>query len=191
MDKELIKKMYDIRVLCGKRHIFHSTNKLVEKIEKFNHDKIYVHKDYLRALSFKKFGDDGRILDFLSNDNHYIRLALAEDLCSDLVIDLVQELKEDVQAMKKLNSSIFKDVKEKLNSYLEEGKELTEEDEDLLKKYFENLTKVFKYLRFFDFYSDNRRKLSYVNNVAYSYSRFFKNFEKDFEEIKENLKIKI
>ena len=125
---EILDKIYNLRYKSGKVHLFYSINKLVGRFENvISLDKIYISKEYLSYLSEKLFKDRDRLVSFFGGNNKFVRLSLVHEFMQDFGRDIAQDIKDDFMELKKYNSSVFKEVKERM-TVLKEN-----ENEDITK----------------------------------------------------------
>lgn len=172
---EVLKKIYDLRYRSGKVHIFYSINKLINKFgDTIKLERVYISKEYLSYLSEKLFHDKERINSFFGGNNSFVRLSLLNEFMQDYRKDIVDEVKKDFLELKQYNSSIFKSVKERINSLVEnENEEMTAEDVDLIKGYLNNWKKLQERIKFLipeEFYN---QKNNYLYTALLSYVKFF------------------
>jgi len=112
---EILDRLYNLRYRSGKVHLFHSINKLVGRFGNVvSLDKIYVSKEYLSYLSEKLFQDKNRLISFFGGNNKFVRLSLVHEFMQDFGRDIAQDIKDDFMELKQYNSSVFKEVKERM-----------------------------------------------------------------------------
>lgn len=182
--KNIFLEMKEIRDKIGKQHMFHSVNKLILRLDNgIPLDKVYISKEYLKKISNKLFNDDMRILDFLFSYNEFVRLSLVDEISQDLNFNIIYEIQNDIANLKTINSSIYSDVKNIINEHSLEDFDLSLEEKDSLKKYFDNLLKLKEYISYFDIETSN--KYNYFHRVIKNYMKYFNLIEikiKDFKK---------
>ena len=181
---EILDKIYNLRYKSGKVHLFYSINKLVGRFGNIvSLDKIYVSKDYLSYLSEKLFQDKNRLISFFGGNNKYVRLSLVHEFMQDFGRDIAQDIKDDFLELKQYNSSVFKSVKERINSLVEnKNEEMTAEDVDLIKGYLNNWKKLQERIKFLipeEFYN---QKNNYLYTALLSYVKFFDKLNPVYDE---------
>jgi len=114
-------RLYNLRYKSGKVHLFHSINKLVGRFGNVvSLDKIYVSKEYLSYLSEKLFKDKDKLISFFGGNNKFVRLSLVHEFMQDFGRDIAQDIKDDFIELKQYNSSVFKEVKDKIRHFIPE-----------------------------------------------------------------------
>ena len=96
--------------------------------------------------------------------------------------DIAQDIKDDFMELKKYNSSVFKEVKERITVLKEnENEDITKEDIDLIQAYLTNWKNLQDKIRHFipeEFYS---QKNNYFYTSLLSYVKFFEKLNSDYE----------
>ena len=180
---EILDKIYNLRYKSGKVHLFYSINKLVGRFENvISLDKIYISKEYLSYLSEKLFQDKNRLISFFGGNNKFVRLSLVHEFMQDFGRNIAQDIKDDFMELKKYNSSVFKEVKERMTVLKEnENEDITKEDIDLIQGYLTNWKNLQDKIRHFipeEFYS---QKNNYFYTSLLSYVKFFEKLNSDYE----------
>lgn len=189
---EFLEKFYEIRVRAGKVHLFHSVNKSIGRIgigQKL--ENIYISKEYLAYLSEKMFGDKNRLGSFFSGNNTHIRLSLVDEFTKDYGRDIIKEIKNDFMELKTYNSSIFSEVRTRLETIMaSEDKKIEIEDIVLFENYLSNWKRLENRIRSFipkEFYD---KKNNYFYNSLLSYVKFFEKYKEDYAVASKFLKNK-
>lgn len=182
-NQKVIEEIFNLRYKSGKVHIFHSINKLINRVGSIvNTEKVYINKEYLSYLSEKMYGDKNGIGNFLSGNNKFVRLSFAEEIVKDSGKDLLKEIQEDFMDLKKINSSIFTPLKERLTILKDnENEEITIDDLEIINKYLKNWKRLEKKIKYFipeEFYS---QKNNYFYTSIISYVKFFDKFKENYE----------
>ena len=180
---EILDKIYNLRYRSGKVHLFHSINKLVGRFGNVvSLDKIYVSKEYLSYLSEKLFKDKDKLISFFGGNNKFVRLSLVHEFMQDFGRDIAQDIKDDFMELKQYNSSVFKEVKERMIILKEnENEDITKEDIDLIQRYLTNWKNLQDKIRHFipeEFYN---KKNNYFYTCLLSYIKFFEKLNSDYE----------
>ena len=180
---EILDRLYNLRYRSGKVHLFHSINKLVGRFGNVvSLDKIYVSKEYLSYLSEKLFKDKDKLISFFGGNNKFVRLSLVHEFMQDFGRDIAQDIKDDFMELKQYNSSVFKDVKERMTILKEnENEDITKEDIDLIQRYLTNWKNLQDTIRHFipeEFYN---KKNNYFYTCLLSYIKFFEKLNSDYE----------
>lgn len=180
---EILDRLYNLRYRSGKVHLFHSINKLVERFGNVvSLDKIYVSKEYLSYLSEKLFKDKDKLISFFGGNNKFVRLSLVHEFMQDFGRDIAQDIKDDFMELKQYNSSVFKEVKERMTILKEnENEDITKEDIDLIQRYLTNWKNLQDKIRHFipeEFYN---KKNNYFYTCLLSYIKFFEKLNSDYE----------
>ena len=180
---EILDRLYNLRYKSGKVHLFHSINKLVGRFGNVvSLDKIYVSKEYLSYLSEKLFKDKDKLISFFGGNNKFVRLSLVHEFMQDFERDIAQDIKDDFMELKQYNSSVFKEVKERMIILKEnENEDITKEDIDLIQRYLINWKNLQDKIRHFipeEFYN---KKNNYFYTCLLSYIKFFEKLNSDYE----------
>ncbi|AGM24234.1 hypothetical protein HUW76_09015 [Fusobacterium animalis] len=180
---EILDRLYNLRYRSGKVHLFHSINKLVGRFGNVvSLDKIYVSKEYLSYLSEKLFKDKDKLISFFGGNNKFVRLSLVHEFMQDFGRDIAQDIKDDFMELKQYNSSVFKEVKERMIILKEnENEDITKEDIDLIQRYLTNWKNLQDKIRHFipeEFYN---KKNNYFYTCLLSYIKFFEKLNSDYE----------
>ena len=180
---EILDRLYNLRYRSGKVHLFHSINKLVGRFGNVvSLDKIYVSKEYLSYLSEKLFKDKDKLISFFGGNNKFVRLSLVHEFMQDFGRDIAKDIKDDFMELKQYNSSVFKEVKERIIVLKEnENEDITKEDIDLIQRYLTNWKNLQDKIRHFipeEFYS---QKNNYFYTCLLSYIKFFEKLNSDYE----------
>lgn len=180
---EILDRLYNLRYKSGKVHLFHSINKLVGRFGNVvSLDKIYVSKEYLSYLSEKLFKDKDKLISFFGGNNKFVRLSLVHEFMQDFGRDIAQDIKDDFMELKQYNSSVFKEVKERMTILKEnENEDITKEDIDLIQRYLTNWKNLQDKIRHFipeEFYN---KKNNYFYTCLLSYIKFFEKLNSDYE----------
>ena len=180
---EILDRLYNFRYKSGKVHLFHSINKLVGRFGNVvSLDKIYVSKEYLSYLSEKLFKDKDKLISFFGGNNKFVRLSLVHEFMQDFGRDIAQDIKDDFMELKQYNSSVFKEVKERMITLKEnENEDITKEDIDLIQRYLTNWKNLQDKIRHFipeEFYN---KKNNYFYTCLLSYIKFFEKLNSDYE----------
>ena len=180
---EILDRLYNLRYRSGKVHLFHSINKLVRRFGNVvSLDKIYVSKEYLSYLSEKLFKDKDKLISFFGGNNKFVRLSLVHEFMQDFGRDIAQDIKDDFMELKQYNSSVFKEVKERMIILKEnENEDITKEDIDLIQRYLTNWKNLQNKIRHFipeEFYN---KKNNYFYTCLLSYIKFFEKLNSDYE----------
>ena len=194
MDKktEFLEKFYEIRNKSGKAHLFYSINKVINRIGGVTKlDKIYISKDYLAYLSEKMFSDKNRLTSFFGGKNSHIRLNLIDEFTKDFGRDIVKEIQEDFMDLKKYNSSMFSEVRARMETIMaSEDKKIEFEDLILFENYLNNWKALENKIRNFipeEFYG---QKLNYFYTSLLSYIKFFEKYKENYDIAKKFLENK-
>ena len=180
---EILDRLYNLRYKSGKVHLFHSINKLVGRFGNVvSLDKIYVSKEYLSYLSEKLFKDKDKLISFFGGNNKFVRLSLVHEFMQDFGRDIAQDIKDDFMELKQYNSSVFKEVKERMIILKEnENEDITKEDIDLIQRYLTNWKNLQDKIRHFipeEFYN---KKNNYFYTSLLSYVKFLEKLNPDYE----------
>lgn len=189
---EFLENFYEIRNRAGKVHLFYSINKIVARIGGGTKlDKIYISKEYLAYLSEKMFADKNKLGSFFAGNNSYVRLSLIDEFARDFGRDIVKEIQEDFMDLKKYNSSIFSEVRTRIEAIMaSEDKKVEAEDLVLFENYLTNWKSIENKIRNFipeEFYT---QKTNYFYTSLKSYVRFFDSFKENYEISKKFLENK-
>lgn len=96
--------------------------------------------------------------------------------------DIAQDIKDDFMELKQYNSSVFKEVKERMITLKEnENEDITKEDIDLIQRYLTNWKNLQDKIRHFipeEFYN---KKNNYFYTCLLSYIKFFEKLNSDYE----------
>lgn len=180
---EFLEKFYELRNISGKVHLFHSINKIVNRIGTATKlEKIYISKEYLAYLSEKIFSDKNKLTSFFSGNNSHVRLSLVDEFARDFGKDIVKEIQDDFMDLKKYNSSIFSQVRTRLEAIMaSENKKMELEDLILFENYLRNWKNMENKIKNFipeEFY---KQKVSYFYTSLLSYTKFFEKYRKNYE----------
>lgn len=189
-DLKMLEKLYDLRYKSGKVHLFYSVNKIMGRLgEAVKLDRIYISKDYVGYLSEKMFADSNKLLGFFAGTNKFIRLSLVDEFAKDFGKDICKEIKEDFLELKKYNSSVFSDMKARLETLLnEKEREITNEDLTIFENYLSNWKSLESKLRAFipeEFYE---KKNNYFYTALISYTKFFNKYSENYDMFNNYLK---
>lgn len=180
---EFLEKFYEIRNKSGKVHLFYSINKIINRIGGgVKLEKVYINKDYLSYLSEKMFSDKNKLTSFFGGTNPFIRLSLVDEFTKDFGRDIVKEIQEDFMDLKKYNSSIFSEVRTRVEAIMaSEDKKIEAEDLVLFENYLSNWKSIEKKIRSFipeEFYA---QKNNYFYTSLLSYIKFFEKYKNNYE----------
>ncbi|WP_022819919.1 hypothetical protein [Fusobacterium russii] len=180
---EFLEKFYEVRNISGKVHLFHSISKIINRIGVITKlEKIYISKDYLAYLSEKIFSDKNKLSSFFTGNNSHVRLSLVEEFTKDFGKDIVKEIQEDFMDLKKYNSSIFSEVRTRLEKIMaSEDKKIELEDLILFENYLKNWKNMENKIRNLipvEFYE---QKVSYFYTSLLSYVKFFEKYNQNYE----------
>lgn len=180
---EFLEKFYEVRNISGKVHLFHSISKVINRIGVITKlEKIYISKDYLAYLSEKIFSDKNKLSSFFTGNNSHVRLSLVEEFTKDFGKDIVKEIQEDFMDLKKYNSSIFSEVRIRLEKIMaSEDKKIELEDLILFENYLKNWKNMENKIRNLipvEFYE---QKVSYFYTSLLSYVKFFEKYNQNYE----------
>lgn len=189
---EFLEKFYEMRNRAGKVHLFYSINKIIARIgEGTKLDKIYISKEYLSYLSEKIFVDKNRLGSFFSGSNSHVRLSLVDEFVKDFERNIVKEIQEDFMDLKKYNSSIFSEVRTRIETIMaSEDKKIQTEDLVLFENYLTNWKSLENKIKNFipeEFYN---QKTNYFYASLKSYVKFFDSFKENYEISKKFLENK-
>lgn len=189
-DLKVLEKLFELRYKSGKVHLFHSINKIIGRLgEAVKLDRVYISKEYLSYLSEKIFDDKNKLLSFFTGTNKFIRLSLVDEFSKDFGKNIVKEIQEDFLALKKYNSSVFSEMKFRLEILLnDKNTELTNEDLVIFENYLLNWKSLERKLRAFipdEYYS---KKNNYFYTALISYIKFFDKFSNNYDEFNNFIK---
>lgn len=180
---EFLEKFYELRNISGKVHLFYSINKIINRIGSATKlERIYISKDYLAYLSEKIFSDKNKLSSFFSGSNSHVRLSLVEEFTRDFGKDIVKEIQEDFMDLKKYNSSIFSEVRTRLEKIMSsDDKKIELEDLTLFENYLKNWKNMENKIRNFipeEFY---KQKVNYFYTSLCSYIKFFEKYNPNYD----------
>lgn len=180
---EFLEKFYEVRNISGKVHLFHSISKIINRIGVITKlEKIYISKDYLAYLSEKIFSDKNKLSSFFTGNNSHVRLSLVEEFTKDFGKDIVKEIQEDFMDLKKYNSSIFSEVRTRLEKIMaSEDKKIELEDLILFENYLKNWKSMENKIRNFIPEEYYKQKVSYFYTSLLSYVKFFEKYNQNYE----------
>lgn len=180
---EFLENFYEIRNKSGKAHLFHSINKVINRIGSVTElEKIFISKDYLSYLSEKMFSDGNKLKDFFKGNNSHIRLSLVNEFTKDFDRDIVKEIKEDFLELKKYNSEIFSDVRTRIENIMSStDKKIEVEDLVLFENYLKNWKSMENKIRNFIPEEYYKQKVSYFYTSLLSYVKFFEKYNQNYE----------
>lgn len=192
MEKDLkaLEKLFELRYKSGKVHLFHSVNKIIGRLGgAVKLDKVYISKEYLSYLSEKIFADKNKLLSFFTGTNKFVRLSLVDEFSKDFGKDIAKEIQEDFLTLKKYNSSVFSEMKSRLEILLnDENSKMTNEDLTIFENYLLNWKSLEKKVRAFipdEYYA---KKNDYFYTALISYTKFFDKFSENYDEFNNFIK---
>lgn len=188
---EFLENFYEIRNRAGKVHLFYSINKIINRIGGGKLDKIYISKEYLAYLSEKIFGDKNKLGSFFAGNNSHIRLSLVDEFTKDFGRDIVKEIQEDFMDLKKFNSSIFSEVRTRLETIMNsEDKKIEAEDFVVFENYLTNWKSLENKIKSFIPEEYYKQKTNYFYTSLKSYVKFFDSFKENYKVSKQFLENK-